>query len=42
MQALNGPDVKTNEHGEAAMHGRTVFCWTSAIPTGPLKGEVEG
>lgn len=32
MQALNGPEVETNEKGEVAIHGNTYIIWTSKIP----------
>jgi hypothetical protein len=32
MDALNGPDVETNEKGEVALHGRTYLVWTTKIP----------
>jgi len=32
MDALNSPDVETNEKGEVAVHGNTFIIWTSKIP----------
>jgi hypothetical protein len=32
MDALNGPEVETNEKGEVAVHGLTYIVWTSKIP----------
>ncbi|MCJ1239993.1 hypothetical protein MMC14_007993 [Varicellaria rhodocarpa] len=32
FETMNGEDVETNEKGQLALHGRTVFCWTTAIP----------
>lgn len=33
---MNGPDVEMSEKGEVALHGQTVFNWTTAIPGAPL------
>ncbi|MCJ1288898.1 hypothetical protein MMC34_000429 [Xylographa carneopallida] len=33
----NGTDVESNGKGEVAMHGLTVFGWTTAIPGAPLR-----
>jgi len=32
MDALNSPEVETNEEGEVAVHGKTFMFWTSKIP----------
>ena len=37
MQAMEKSDAERNEKGELALHGRTVFCWTTAVPSDPLK-----
>ena len=37
FKAMSGADVEKNEKGEVALHGRTVFCWTSSVPGAPLK-----
>lgn len=34
---MSGPEVEKNEKGEVALHGHTVFCWTSAVPGAPMK-----
>jgi len=30
--AINAPDVETNEKGEVAVHGQTVSIWSTKIP----------
>ncbi len=35
--AMSGSEVEKNEKGEVAVHGRTIFCWTSSVPGAPLK-----
>ena len=37
FEAFNEPDAETNSSGEWALHGRTIYAWTTAIPSGPLK-----
>ena len=37
FEALEGEDVEQNEQGEVALHGRTVWVWTTAVPGAPLK-----
>ena len=37
FNAMTGADIETNEKGEVAVHGQTVYCWTTAIPGTPLK-----
>ncbi|KAI1612300.1 S-adenosyl-L-methionine-dependent methyltransferase [Exophiala viscosa] len=37
FDSVNSPDTETDEHGRVAVHGRTVFFWTSKIPAEPLK-----
>lgn len=32
MDALNSPDVETNDKGEVAIHGNTYVIWTTKIP----------
>lgn len=32
VDALNSPEVETNEEGEVAVHGWTHLAWTSEIP----------
>ncbi|EMC91343.1 hypothetical protein BAUCODRAFT_39511 [Baudoinia panamericana UAMH 10762] len=32
IDALNSPEVETNERGEVAVHGKTYVVWTSKIP----------
>lgn len=32
MDALNSPDVETDENGNVELHGETVMVWTSKIP----------
>lgn len=32
MDALNGPEVETDEKGEVALHGNTYIVWTTKIP----------
>lgn len=34
FEALKGDDVEKNEQGEVALHGRTVWAWTTAVPGG--------
>jgi hypothetical protein len=34
--AVNSSDTKTDDSGRVAVHGRTVFFWTSKIPSEPL------
>lgn len=31
-EALNAPDVETNEKGEVAIHGTTYAVWSSKVP----------
>jgi hypothetical protein len=33
MDAISGPDVKTDENGNVAVHGTTIAVWTAKIPT---------
>ena len=35
--ALDEKDVQADEHGRVAVHGKTVFAWTTRIPGGPLR-----
>ena len=37
LVAMDGDDVEENEKGEVALHGHTVWYWTTAIPGAPLK-----
>ena len=37
FEAMEEDDVEMNEKGEVALHGQTVFYWTTAVPTAPLK-----
>jgi len=37
FDSVNSEDTETDESGRVAVHGRTVFFWTSKIPTEPLK-----
>ena len=37
FEALNASDVQTDEQGRVAVHGRTVFAWTTRIPGEPLR-----
>ena len=37
FEAMNGDDVEQNEKGEVALHGHTVWYWTTAVPGAPLK-----
>lgn len=37
MEATEKSDAERNEKGELAVHGRTVFCWTNAVPSDPLR-----
>lgn len=37
FEAMDGEDVEENEKGEVALHGHTVWYWTTAIPGAPLK-----
>lgn len=39
IDALESDDVEMNERGEISLHGQTVFAWTSAIPSAPLKAD---
>lgn len=39
FEALEGDDVERNERGEVALHGRTVWVWTTAVPGAPLKSD---
>jgi len=32
MDAINGPDVETNDNGEVAVHGNTYTIWATKIP----------
>lgn len=32
MDALNSPEVETNEKGEVCVHGNTYIYWTTKIP----------
>ena len=32
FEAMDGDDVEENENGEVALHGHTVWYWTTAIP----------
>lgn len=32
MDALNEPEVETDENGNVAVHGETIVVWTSKIP----------
>ena len=36
FDALNEEDVE-DEHGRVAVHGRTIFAWTTRIPSEPLR-----
>jgi len=35
--SINSEDTETDESGRVPVHGRTVFFWTSRIPSEPLK-----
>lgn len=37
FEAMDGEDVEENEKGEVALHGHTVWYWTTAIPGVPLR-----
>ncbi|MCJ1351558.1 MAG: hypothetical protein MMC33_001542 [Icmadophila ericetorum] len=37
FEAMNGNDVEVNEKGELALHGHTIWVWTTAIPGAPLR-----
>lgn len=37
FEALQGGDVKRNQQGKVALHGQTVWAWTTAIPGAPLR-----
>ena len=37
IEALEGPDVEKTEKGEVALHGHTVWAFSTAIPGAPLK-----
>lgn len=37
FEALGGEDVERNERGEVALHGCTVWAWTTSIPGAPLR-----
>lgn len=37
IEATEKSDAERNEKGELALHGRTVFCWTNAVPSDPLR-----
>jgi len=39
FDALEAKDVETDEHGRVAVHGHTVFAWTTSIPGEPLKSD---
>ena len=32
MDALNSPEVETNDNGEVAVHGNTYIVWSTKIP----------
>lgn len=32
MDALNSPEVETNDKGEVAVHGSTISVWTTKVP----------
>jgi len=36
-ELLNGPDVETNTEGKVALHGHTVWAWSTAIPEAPFR-----
>jgi hypothetical protein len=36
-ESLNSEGTEVDEQGRVAVHGRTVFFWTSRIPAEPLK-----
>lgn len=36
-EALDAADVQTDEQGRVAVHGHTVFVWTTRIPGTPLR-----
>lgn len=36
MEATEKSDAERNDRGELALHGRTVFCWTNAVPSNSL------
>lgn len=33
MDAVNSPEVETDENGNIAVHGTTIAVWTTKIPT---------
>jgi len=37
LEAMKAADVAKNENGELALHGRTYYTWSTAIPGAPLK-----
>lgn len=37
MEATEKSEDERNDKGELALHGRTVFCWTNAVPSDPLR-----
>ena len=37
FDAINAEETVVDEHGRVAVHGRTLFAWTSRIPGEPLK-----
>lgn len=36
-EALDAEGVQTDEQGRVAVHGHTVFAWTTTIPGAPLR-----
>ena len=37
FEAMEGPDVEMNGNGQLALHGYTIWAWTTAVPGGTLK-----
>lgn len=37
MEAIEKSEDERNDKGELALHGRTVFYWTNAVPSEPLR-----